>query len=117
MGTSSSASPRHKTALSCQLRTVLSGAPMRTEIFAQLALEGRGQLWPVFSDFDGLLTGSDLLTPLRADADKYSFSHVPSPSLSVPLEYSVYNVFPCPSVRYGRKTSSTLAIPASIIAI
>ena len=26
-------------------------------------------------------------------------------------------VFPCPSVRYGRKTSSTLAIPASMIAI
>lgn len=36
MGTSSSASPIHKTALSCQLRTVLSGVPMRTEMDAQL---------------------------------------------------------------------------------
>lgn len=38
-----------------------------------IALERRGQLWPVLSDLDGLLAGSDLLTPFRPDANKYRF--------------------------------------------
>ena len=57
-------------------RLVLHKCEVLISCAVDIALEGRGQLWPVFSDFDGLLTGSDLLTPLRADADKHSFFHV-----------------------------------------
>ena len=82
-----------------------------------IAFEWFFQLWSALAELYRFLTARNFCAPLRPDADKHSLFHVPSPSLSVPLEYSVYSVFPCPSVRYGRKTSSTLAIPASMIAI